>query len=103
MSRSQSQDITGEREHFQFMADAKNAAKGLIQNRQRAYQTTFRGPVAEVVLADLARFCRASETTFLPNDRAHAVLEGRREVWLRLMKYLHMTPEEIINMQRKDV
>ena len=68
--------------------------------RHQAYVRTFNGPVAERVLADLARFCRASETAFHPDARVHAVLEGRREVWLRIQKYLRLTPEDIDRLAR---
>lgn len=45
------------------------------------------------VLKDLARFCRAHETAFSPDPRIHAVLEGRREVWLRIEKHLKLDSE----------
>lgn len=46
------------------------------------------------VLQDLASFCRAKETTFHPDQRVHAALEGRREVYLRIMDHMEMEPEE---------
>ena len=55
-----------------------------LGERRYAYRKTFDGPLAEVVLKDLARFCRAHESTFHADPRAHAVAEGRREVWLRI-------------------
>ena len=55
-----------------------------LRNRAHAYHVTFTGPRAEDVLADLAKFCRATESTFHPDPRAHAAAEGRREVWLRI-------------------
>lgn len=63
--------------------------------RRHAYRTTFNGPYADVVLKDLARFCRAHESTFNPDARAHAVAEGRREVWLRLQNHLQLTPDQL--------
>lgn len=59
------------------------------------YVKTFEGPYAQEVLADLARFCRANKTTFHTDARAHAVLEGRREVWLRIQEYLNLSPEQL--------
>ena len=47
------------------------------------------------VLTDLAKFCRAHETTFNKDDRMHAVLEGRREVWLRIQNYLKLSTDEL--------
>ena len=63
--------------------------------RRHAYRATFKGPLAEDVLADLAQFCRAHQSTFLPDARAHAVLEGRREVWLRIQNHLKLTDEQL--------
>lgn len=63
--------------------------------RRYAYQQTFKGPLAEAVLKDLARFCRAHESTFHADPRLHAVAEGRREVFLRIEHHLKLTPEEL--------
>ena len=60
------------------------------------YRTTFDGPAAEPVLADLATFCRARETTHVPGDpHASALLEGRREVWLRIAELTQLSNEEL--------
>lgn len=61
-----------------------------LGRRQYAYKQTFQGPLAEEVLRDLARFCRAHSTTFHADPRMHAVLEGRREVWLRIQQHLQI-------------
>lgn len=65
-----------------------------------AYNRVFdrKSPYAEVVLKDLAKFCRAHQSTFLPDARSHALLEGRREVWLKIQEYLQMTPDEIYRL-----
>lgn len=59
-----------------------------MQKVANAYHTLFSGPVAEIVLEDLAGFCRAETTTADPDNvyRTYA-MEGRREVWLRINKY----------------
>lgn len=41
---------------------------------------------AKLVLTDLASFCRAHDTTFHTDERTHAMLEGRREVFLRIQQ-----------------
>lgn len=66
-----------------------------LGDRRHAYRTTFKGPVAEVVLQDLAKFCRAHQSTFHADPRAHAVAEGRREVWLRIQNHLKLTDEQL--------
>lgn len=46
------------------------------------------------VMEDLAVFCRANESTFSADPRVHALLEGRREVFLRIMDHIGLTPDE---------
>lgn len=69
----------------------------LLSRRRNAYVKTFlpQNVYAQEVLADLAKFCRASEPTFHQDPRAHALAEGRREVWLRIQKYLQLTDQDI--------
>lgn len=74
-----------------------------LRTRRIAYQRTFLvegalAPYAEEVLKDLARFCRANDTTFHKDARAHAVLEGRREVWLRIQRHLNLTDEQLYRL-----
>lgn len=66
-----------------------------LKNRKRSYQLTFGGPAGKKVLMDLAEFCHADTSTFDENERIHAALEGRREVWLRIQQHLYMSPEEL--------
>lgn len=67
----------------------------LLGERSYAYRKTFNGPLAEVVLRDLARFCRAHESTFDADPRVQSSLDGRREVWLRLQHHLKLTPDQL--------
>lgn len=80
-------------------------ALNLIVARQQAYQQTFGGgsPFIKLALGDLARFCRANESTFHPDQRVHAVLEGRREVYLRIKQHLEMTAEELQKLYLKEI
>lgn len=77
------------------MSDVLDKARQFLQTRQYAYKQTFNGPLAETVLRDLARFCRANESTFHEDARLHAVAEGRREVWLRLQNHLNLSPADL--------
>lgn len=72
-------------------------ARGFLRSRRSAYRRLFdlEGQDAQIVLADLAKFCRATQTTVTPDDRASLVLEGRREVWLRLQQHLQMDEESL--------
>lgn len=73
------------------MSDSKDVLSG----RALDYRLTFAPKSAEAVLEDLAKFCRASESTFHPDPRVHAVLEGRREVWLRIRDHLDLDNENL--------
>ena len=66
-----------------------------LTNRKRNYQSAFSGVGGEAVLADLARFCRADESTFDTDPRISALMEGRREVWLRITKHLNLSPDKL--------
>lgn len=68
---------------------------GYLRARAHAYRVTFVGPKADEVLADLAKFCRATESTFHVDSRAHAVAEGRREVWLRIQHHLKLSDDDL--------
>jgi len=63
---------------------------------------------AKIVLADLAKFCRATSSTAVvsPISRsvdpiATAMAEGRREVWLRLMAHLHIDEKMVFNLNEE--
>lgn len=71
----------------------------IIQGRKVAYTKVFGGEVGAVkeVFDDLNRFCRASESTFHVDARVHALLEGRREVVLRIADYLSLSVDELVD------
>jgi hypothetical protein len=83
-----------------------------ILRRKLAYRRLFmdaNGDInrdAEIVLADLKRFCRATASTAVisPISKsvdpiAMAMAEGRREVWNRLMAHLHVNEKTVFNLQ----
>ena len=74
----------------QFVEAYAKARKTLefLGRRQRAYQLCFGSPAGKAVLKDLAYYCRADRSAFHVNERAHAAIEGRREVWLRIAHHL---------------
>ena len=77
---------------------AKRVYRGTVnflRSRKVNYQLVFKSPAGEAVLVDLAKFCRAGASTFDPDPRIHAVLEGRREVWLRIQNHLNLTPDQL--------
>lgn len=77
--------------------DLITRAKNFLSKRQRAYLDVF-DPESEavmLVLKDLAIFCRANETTFHPDQRVQAQLEGRRETWLRICRHIKLDPDKL--------
>lgn len=71
--------------------------KSYLFKRRKAYLRLFdkNNPDVVLILQDLAKFCRAHESSFGPDDRTSALLEGRREVFLRIQQHLNLTEEEL--------
>ncbi len=67
----------------------------VIFRRQRSYKLGLGSPVSIDALADLSVFCRAHTTTFHPDPHVRAMLEGRREVWLRIQNYLKLSNDQL--------
>lgn len=68
-----------------------------------AYVQTFdiESAAVKTLLKDLEKFCRADSTTFHPDGRVHAALEGRREVWLRIQDHLKLNADELYEKYRR--
>lgn len=66
-----------------------------LSRRRHAYAQTFKGPLALVVLKDLAAFCRAHESTLDDSQKLQDGYEGRREVWLRIQHHLRLTEDQL--------
>jgi hypothetical protein len=73
--------------------------------KKRHYQVTFnkQQPSDMIVLSDLAKFCRAGESTFHPDPRIAANLDGRREVFLHITRYLNLSVEQIVQLHAGNV
>ena len=78
-----------------MLPELKDKLRSIFSTRQRQYKQTFSGPVAEEVLRDLARFCRANKSVFNESQRATDIAIGRNEVWLRIANHLNLTPDEL--------
>ena len=92
--------------HDIYHPDLLGDQEGLLQrviNARRAhhYRSVFLdedgAPSAsgQKMLADLDRFCRGNKSTFSPDPRVHALLEGRREVLLRILNFIGIPSDEI--------
>jgi len=77
------------------MSDKIQALKNFLQTRAQAYRLTFGVESSKKVLVDLSIFCKAEETTTHRNRDMSLILQGRREVWLRIRKHLNLTDEEL--------
>lgn len=73
-------------------------SRAYLRRRQIDYKLTFGNPAGSEVLVDLASFCRANESTFDADPRKAAMLDGRREVWLRIQQHLGLTNEQVFNL-----
>jgi hypothetical protein len=72
-------------------------AMQFLSGRRMAYRRTFNLESVDVqmVLADLAKFCRAHDTPYTATARETDLLIGRHEVWLRIQQHLNLTDEEL--------
>ncbi len=79
------------------VGETVEATKGWLRNRRAAYRRTFDVDNQDVqaILKDLAKFCRGYESTFDPDPRIHALLEGRKEVWTRIQQHLQLSDEDL--------
>jgi hypothetical protein len=75
-----------------------------FRRRRVAYAYVFNpeSEATKIVLNDLAKFCRANSTTFHSDPRVHAVLEGRREVFLRIMHHTQLDPDQFWKEHGRD-
>lgn len=91
-----------ERAALRRLADAALARLPLM--RRRNYRAAFLNGHGEIraemvpVLADLRRFCKGTISTFDPDPRVHAMLEGRREVFWRIIGFLNVDEAEVLKL-----
>lgn len=76
-------------------------AMAFFDLKKRHYQLVFNKtqPSDMIVLSDIAKFCRAAESTFHNDPQTQAYLNGRRDVWLHISKYLNLSVEQIVQLQ----
>ena len=79
-----------------------NRAQEFLRTRHQAYKQVFKpeSVYTERVLEDLAKFCRADESTFHPDARVEGIMQGRREVWLRLHHHLKLSEDELFALYK---
>lgn len=87
----------------------------IVFRRRNAYRGVFLNPdgqvgvASNIVLADLKKFCRADRSTIQVSHLqqrvdpiASALLEGRREVWLRIMHHLNVSDKDLFAINDPD-
>ena len=85
-----------------------------ILKRRQAYRRVFLGDKCEltedakIVLADLAKFCRAQRTVAIVSPLSQQtdvpatfLAEGRREVWWRIWQFLHQDDADLHEVTKK--
>lgn len=78
--------------------DLKQAVLSFLNRRKLWYRQTFLTESGKDMLSDLAKFCRANDTTFHPDPHIRCQLDGRREVWLRIQNHLKLTDDELFEI-----
>lgn len=88
------------------MADKKVDTRKLLHDQRvnvmrdmkRCYTEIFGAEslASKAVRADLKKFCRETTSTFHPDARVHALLEGRREVALRIQDFLELNVDQLV-------
>jgi hypothetical protein len=77
------------------LASSIEQAKAYLATRRMNYVRTFDGHPGKMVLADLARFCRANASTFHEIPAVQSKMDGRREVWIRIQHHLRLNDFEL--------
>lgn len=72
-------------------------AREFLVSRKTAYQRVFNEESfdTDIVLMDLAKFCRANKSTAHENSHVAARLDGRREVFLRISQHLKLSTDQL--------
>ena len=90
-----------------MIKELANRAIQIIFRRRQAYRALFNieQSAAQIVLADLRRFCRATSTpamvsavTQRMDPMATGVAIGRLEVWHRIAQNIHLSDADLYRM-----
>jgi hypothetical protein len=74
---------------------------GTFSQTNGAYRQLLRQPAGQLILADLATFCKANAASMVPGDtHMTAFNEGKRAVWNRIQAVLHLTDDELFAIMK---
>jgi len=76
---------------------ALKVAKRFLEGRAGSYRRRLSPANTDAadLLADLAKFCRAHDSTAHADPYMAARIDGRREVWLRIQNHLRLTDDQL--------
>ena len=70
---------------------------------KRAFHAAFNiAPHGGIVMEDLSLYCHEKRTCFHTDDAIRNVLEGRRQVMLRIREFLELSPEQLVALNTKE-
>lgn len=85
----------------------KSELRQFYHERAIAYGRTFddKSPYVVTILEDLAKFCCVHQTTYSKDIGAREmfILEGRRQVWLRLQEFMKLNADQLLEKYARPV
>lgn len=70
----------------------------------RAYKRVFgKNPDSDLVVADLATYCKINDTTYSGSTEQMLIMEGRRQVYLRIFGHTNLDAKDVLNLQRSAI
>lgn len=92
-----------ENKTYESAQNESDAAKAWLATRKQAYMAVFnpgnrtQGDI-DIVLKDLGLFCRAMETRYAPDETRRNMLEGRAEVFYRILSHTRLDTDTLFRM-----
>lgn len=85
---------------YESTKDVDQGTRDYLERRQNAYKAIFRPGMRsqadiDIVLRDLALFCRAGTTRYHADPVLREMLEGRAEVFLRIWRHTGLTLDQL--------
>jgi len=75
----------------------------LLFSRGEAYRMVLHGSFSEIVKRDMIQFCFAVRSTYTPGSPAQTMRnEGRRQVWIRIQRYLHIDDKQVSELNEDE-
>ena len=79
----------------------RDRASEILAQQRRDFKATFGSEAGKRVLADLARLCYLTDSTFSENPYLTAVNEGRRQVMLHIQSVMRLDVEALVALQQR--